>query len=258
METLLENGFISDEAFEKVMTELPAEKSSFNKAAARSVPTPTPSQVPVNEFRNLNVSNDAPPAYNAPSIPAVPSRQPSAPPSKPEIGRAVALYRYTEPDDCTFEVGDNIVVFEHMNNEWWLGKNLRTGKEGVFPVNYVQVQHNQPQPHSAYGSPVPAPYGSPAPQGQGYYNEKANNPYNNNTYGGYPNQYQQSQYQQPPPGPSNPYNADVPPVAVAEHQGDDKPNKGADMGKKFGKKLGNAAIFGAGATIGGNIVNSIF
>jgi len=37
-----------------------------------------------------------------------------------------------------------------------------------------------------------------------------------------------------------------------------KPGKGGEMGKKFGKKLGNAAIFGAGATIGGNIVNSIF
>lgn len=37
-----------------------------------------------------------------------------------------------------------------------------------------------------------------------------------------------------------------------------EPNKGADMGKKFGKKLGNAAIFGAGATIGSNIVNGIF
>ena len=31
-----------------------------------------------------------------------------------------------------------------------------------------------------------------------------------------------------------------------------------ENGKKFGKKLGNAAIFGAGASIGGNIVNSIF
>ncbi|KAK5168200.1 protein that induces appearance of [PIN+] prion when overproduced [Saxophila tyrrhenica] len=36
------------------------------------------------------------------------------------------------------------------------------------------------------------------------------------------------------------------------------PGKGQEAGKKFGKKLGNAAIFGAGATIGGNIVNSIF
>lgn len=39
---------------------------------------------------------------------------------------------------------------------------------------------------------------------------------------------------------------------------DGKPNKGAEMGKKFGKKLGNAAIFGAGATMGSNLVNSIF
>ena len=31
-----------------------------------------------------------------------------------------------------------------------------------------------------------------------------------------------------------------------------------DQGKKFGKKIGNAAIFGAGATIGSNIVNGIF
>ena len=35
-------------------------------------------------------------------------------------------------------------------------------------------------------------------------------------------------------------------------------NKVGEYGKKFGKKLGNAAIFGAGASIGGNIVNSIF
>ncbi|KAF2130550.1 SH3-domain-containing protein [Dothidotthia symphoricarpi CBS 119687] len=37
-----------------------------------------------------------------------------------------------------------------------------------------------------------------------------------------------------------------------------EPSKAEQTGKKFGKKLGNAAIFGAGATIGSNIVNSIF
>jgi LAS seventeen-binding protein 1/2 len=37
-----------------------------------------------------------------------------------------------------------------------------------------------------------------------------------------------------------------------------RPNKFEENGKKFGKKMGNAAIFGAGATIGSNIVNSIF
>ena len=37
-----------------------------------------------------------------------------------------------------------------------------------------------------------------------------------------------------------------------------EPSKFEQNGKKFGKKLGNAAIFGAGATIGGKIVNGIF
>lgn len=35
-------------------------------------------------------------------------------------------------------------------------------------------------------------------------------------------------------------------------------SKFSETGKKFGKKLGNAAIFGAGATIGSDLVNSIF
>ncbi|KAJ5334888.1 uncharacterized protein N7506_004575 [Penicillium brevicompactum] len=47
--------------------------------------------------------------------------------------------------------------------------------------------------------------------------------------------------------PSNPANPEDP-----------KQNKLEEGGKKFGKKLGNAAIFGAGATMGSNIVNSIF
>jgi hypothetical protein len=139
------------------------------------------------------------------------------------------LYRYAEPEDCNFEVGDTIAVYEYMNADWWLGKNVRTGKEGVFPVTYVQVQTNPP-PASHYGD------------------EKKND---------YPGMVQQ-QNQGPPPGPSNPYNSDVPPMQIAEQPSEGKPGKGGEMGKKFGKKLGNAAIFGAGATIGGNIVNSIF
>lgn len=118
-----------------------------------------------------------------------------------------------------------------MNADWWLGKNVRTGKEGVFPVTYVQVKRDAP-PGSFYGD------------------EKKN---------GYPGMQQQQQQQgPPPPGPSNPYNSAVPPMQIAEQPSEQKPGKGGEMGKKFGKKLGNAAIFGAGATIGGNIVNSIF
>ncbi|KAI5813213.1 SH3 domain-containing protein [Pyronema omphalodes] len=50
---------------------------------------------------------------------------------------------------------------------------------------------------------------------------------------------------------------------VAHHpqqhpQGEEQKSALAKNGEKFGKKLGNAAIFGAGATIGGKIVNGIF
>jgi len=62
-------------------------------------------------------------------------------------------------------------------------------------------------------------------------------------------------YQQP-----QPTNYGNMPLDVSQGAGDPpkQPGKGAEMGKKFGKKLGNAAVFGAGATIGSNIVNGIF
>jgi hypothetical protein len=212
------------------MRSLPAE-SSLNNASRSNAAA---SAAPTNAFNNMRINNELPPpAYNTPNPPSLPSRTPSQPPSKPEIARATALYRYTEPDDCTFEVGDQISVFEYMNADWWLGKNTRTGKEGVFPVNYVQVQSN-PTPNPAQGS---------------YGNEKASG------YGGYSSQ----QAQLPPPGPSNPYNSSAPPMAVAnEPTASGPPSKGQENAKKFGKKLGNAAVFGAGATLGGKLVNSIF
>ncbi|KAH8725009.1 SH3 domain-containing protein [Phaeosphaeriaceae sp. PMI808] len=47
-------------------------------------------------------------------------------------------------------------------------------------------------------------------------------------------------------------------VSNGAQQPPQEPTKMEQNGKKFGKKLGNAAIFGAGATIGGKIVNGIF
>lgn len=127
-----------------------------------------------------------------------------------------------------------------MNNDWWMGRNERTGQEGIFPKTYVQAT-GPPHAGGAYphNEKAPGMYGSPAPQQP--------------TYGGYP----------APPSQQNPYNSSVPPMAVAEQpqpqqQNGEAGGKAGQMGKKFGKKLGNAAIFGAGATIGSNIVNSIF
>ncbi|KAF2994167.1 hypothetical protein E8E13_001150 [Curvularia kusanoi] len=62
------------------------------------------------------------------------------------------------------------------------------------------------------------------------------------------------------PAPSNYGNMplDVSNGAQAAPAASGEPSKFEQGGKKFGKKLGNAAIFGAGATIGGKIVNGIF
>ncbi|KAE9380397.1 hypothetical protein N431DRAFT_449178 [Stipitochalara longipes BDJ] len=231
LESLAEHGAISDEVYDTIMRSLPAESplnsSTRSNGAASSIPT--------NAFNNMRINNEPPPpAYNTPTPPSLPSRTPSQPASKPEIARAIALYRYDEPEDCTFEVGDNISVFEYMNADWWLGKNMRTGKEGVFPVNYVQVKQT-PTPALAQDS---------------FGNEKAGG------YSSYPGQQAQAL---PPPGPSNPYDSSVPPMAVANQPAaNGPPSKGQENAKKFGKKLGNAAVFGAGATLGGKIVNSIF
>lgn len=143
---------------------------------------------------------------------------------RPAIAHARALYRYMGGDarDLSFEKDDRIAVHEYMNADWWMGRNERTGQEGIFPRNYVFIEQENK---------------GPMPPQQPMY--------------GYP---------QGPPQQQNPYNANVPPMAVAEGgqgQGEGS-GKAGEMGKKFGKKLGNAAIFGAGATIGGNIVNSIF
>jgi hypothetical protein len=131
--------------------------------------------------------------------------------------------------DLNLQPGDSISVTEFVNAEWWMGKNIRTGEEGVFPSNYIRREN------------FPSSLAQAQPQQNAYYGD----------------QKQAQQYQ---PGPSNPYNSAVPPVAIAEQpqQEEGKQNKVGEMGKKFGSKLGNAAIFGAGATIGGNIVNSIF
>ena len=62
-------------------------------------------------------------------------------------------------------------------------------------------------------------------------------------HGGY-----QPQQQGPPlpPAQATHTTVAVPPMQIAEQPTESKPGKGQEMGKKFGKKLGNAAIFGAG------------
>ncbi|KAM5347006.1 hypothetical protein ACJ41O_010011 [Fusarium nematophilum] len=250
LENLLEKGVIDDSVYDTINTALPPESSlsgplrtatgssnNNNKpAAAAKAASPAPTSYappshapPTKALEDLKVKSPspAPPAYEQTPPPGVPPRN-----QKPSVAQARALYRYAASDgrDLSFEKDDSIAVYEYMNQDWWMGRNERTGLEGIFPRNYVLVEHENKKPIT----PQPQPqYGYPA-----------------NSQG--------------PPNQQNPYNSHVPPMAIAEgsqqpqQPGQEGDSKVGQYGKKFGKKLGNAAIFGAGATIGGNIVNSIF
>ncbi|KAK1750297.1 SH3-domain-containing protein [Echria macrotheca] len=240
LEALLEKGVITEDAFDSIHRLLPAE-GTVSHAPAQRAPTalPTPATTPLNNgpplYAQSTTNNAAPP-------PLPGRRQPPAAPVRPVIAHCRALYRYEKQDDrdCAFEEGDRIEVYEKMNADWWLGKNLRTDKDGIFPQNYVREDPVAPV------APVP---------GAAWNNEKAfANNYQQPVTGGYP----------PPPAQVNPYNAHAPPMAMANNGygggggEEQKPSKTEENGKKIGKKLGNAALFGAGATLGSNLVNSIF
>lgn len=233
LENLLEKGVIDETVYDNIHAALPEESplsgplrraTSSNSTVTQSTHAISP---PTNAFSNLDVKakSPAPPSYDETPPPSLPTRKTNA---KPIVAHARALYRYQGADerDVSFEKDDKISVFEYMNQDWWMGQNLRTGVEGIFPRNYVFVEHEEK-------APVQPLYG-------------------------YPQQTQQRQGG--PPSRQNPYNASNPQVAISEDGGhqDPGPSKMEQNGKKFGKKLGNAAIFGAGATIGGKIVNGIF
>lgn len=63
----------------------------------------------------------------------------------------------------------------------------------------------------------------------------------------------------PPPQPQLQNNYGNMPVAVAQGNGQPQgPSKFSGLGKKVGGRFGNAVVFGAGATMGADLVNSIF
>ena len=236
LELLLEKGVIADDAFATIMDLLPAESSvvSSNSTAARNTSSTAPVKAAINT--PSETPTPAPPSYAqsiatspVPTLPIRNSPAPAALPQKPILAHARALYKYVATDarDVSFERNDKISVLEYMNADWWRGRNERTGEEGIFPRNYVnveqevaaptgKVEYNQANPMGGIVNGAQPGYPTPPPVGAGYV---------------------------PPPGQEG------------EESGG---NKLAEQGKKFGKKLGNAAIFGAGATIGSNIVNSIF
>lgn len=215
------------------------------------------------------------PPANPPAAP-VPSRKlPAAP-----IGYCKALYSYEpqEHDDLKLAKDEKVAVVEHLSSDWWMGykQSESPDKAGVFPSNYVVVISESEFSHSARpaappanekasyepkseerASPAAPPYDQVVPQPTYSPYQPQQSPYPPHQQAMQP-QHSYGGYAQFPPPPTNYYPQQQPqqqPQAVPQEQAllQSHPHL-----RKFGSKFGNAAIFGAGATLGGDLVNSIF
>ncbi|GAA5856916.1 hypothetical protein JCM8547_008463 [Rhodosporidiobolus lusitaniae] len=92
----------------------------------------------------------APPAYSAPAAspglagkraPPPPPGRPGAAAKKAEYATAVYDYAAQSAGDLSFAAGDRIEITKRTEseNDWWTGRLERTGEEGQFPSNYVQL-----------------------------------------------------------------------------------------------------------------------
>lgn len=187
---------------------------------------------------------------------------PSLTESRPSISEPAtrileAKYEFngTESSDLSLKPGMRIELYEELNNDWWRGRSVDTGREGIFPSNYVVEVANpdekKKQTYENSNASTASSYYKQAPPN--YYGQQLQQTPSNN----YPQPYDPNSVYQP--NGSNPavYQQEAQMVVVQqqEHHHDGRVANGA---KRFGKRFGDAAIFGAGATVGSNIINGIF
>ncbi|SGZ39684.1 related to [PSI+] inducibility protein 3 [Hanseniaspora guilliermondii] len=168
---------------------------------------------------------------------------------------AEVLYDFQpqQEGDLALHKGEKVTVLEKMSSDWYKGKDS-SNNVGVFPANYVRVLENESKESSR---PLPPPPTYSATSAAATQTGGSNNSY----YQQMPAQQipvQQQQYQQPAPFPpqSTNYYQQQPQQAQPAQQAQQSQGHG-QLGK-IGSKLGNAFVFGAGATLGGDLVNAIF
>ncbi|KAG1821786.1 uncharacterized protein BJ212DRAFT_921007 [Suillus subaureus] len=191
--------------------------------------------------------------------------------------RAIWDWESEDPNDLSFRTGDIIEIVKETNADWWTGRS-KSGKQGLFPATYVEklaprsVRVSTPpsfpefpktktSPDSKYGLvsepkymspglPGPPQYSSPQPVQQ-QYPPPPGPPPGPPPAGGY----------LPPSGPLGPpYNpySENPPVAQPVPQQPPKKGRFGNLGTMMAQSAAGGLGFGAGAAIGGDIVNSIF
>ncbi|WOO82593.1 Protein kinase C and casein kinase substrate in neurons 2 protein [Vanrija pseudolonga] len=255
---LLENlGLVTAADAQVIRSKLPNPYATFPQLAAAATTTTSPASPAAaslaSPLANLNLNNNNTPPIAAVSPPPAAAPVAAPPPFNPDDtkarGRAIWDYAGTEHDDLAFRAGDEIIIDEEVNANWYRGRVVPSGekgprdKVGLFPSNYIEkiapattAQRNLPPPAPGPGAMTgyqpPAPgYQPPGPgQQQPYYQPPAN-----------------VQYGQPPPQQ---------PQTVVVQQAEE-PKKGSGIGGKLGNAAVQGAGFGFGASIASNLVNAI-
>lgn len=182
--------------------------------------------------------------------------------------KALYDYKAEEPEDLGLRRDDKIVVIEHLSEDWWKGykKGQSSEHAGVFPSNYVGVisqeefkngrdtslisSSKEKEAYSVENRALPYPPPQYTPSQEQPLQQQP-------SYGGY------AQYPPPPvnysPQPMAPPQQVVqPPQQQQQIQVQQGGRTAHPHIRSVASKFGNAAIFGAGATAGSDLLNSIF
>lgn len=283
LEFLFDSEVIDQELYDKLRNSIPGKyQNGMPKWDLQTAGIAKGGQIEdiTNDLQNSKINDfedDIKPPANPPSSQMVVAHnqidEKNHPPKPPTNGatplsycKAIYDYNPQEPDDLHLKRFDKLCVIEHLSEDWWKGyKKSSLNEVGIFPSNYVEIIDIQEfnNDRSIPAIPEKAEY-APPPQyngnnqydnGNGQYGNYGPGPQYNGppgNYNGY-NQYN-GQVGYPQYDPSQNQQFQQQPVQVQqEQQSQDHPHL-----KKFGSKLGNSIIFGAGATIGSDLVNSIF
>ncbi|CAK7568143.1 MAG: protein that induces appearance of [PIN+] prion when overproduced [Sporothrix epigloea] len=301
LETLLEKDAITDDAFNAIHDLLPQEwslRGSHSAALPRqqlATPTqsshlqPNPLGPPLPIRNNSHQSTVSATSTTSARASAASSTASSPAPSsrrgrdnadgdgRATVGYATAKYAYDAPNegDLAFDRGDTLGVLSKVNDDWWLGRNVRSGKVGIFPRQYVKPEAALADLELANQLPGPndapprtnSPYsnsGSRAPSAAppSYYDKYGNPPpMQQQQYGNGDVKYGQP-FGQPPYGQQNPYygagsSEQPPPQQQIQQQGFQGNEHMKNTGKKIGGKLGNAFVTGVGFAAGAELVGAI-
>ena len=107
--------------------------TTSSSASAPMVTPPQPQQHPQPQPPVITKPKPNLPSGAVPVLPVIAKPKPSQP-------KCCALYDFKaeQSGDLEFVKGD-MVLCTKMEGEWWEGRNVRTGKTGQFPSNYVQL-----------------------------------------------------------------------------------------------------------------------